>query len=193
MTRADDTRAKLYDAALELMAEKGFTGTTVDDVVARAGVAKGTVYYHFAGKAELVEALIADRLSPLRDHFRAALSAPGPASAKLDALVRAELSWIRDNRAFAKLVMTEIWREDRLWHDALMLLRREIVGSIRDAITAGIAEGAFRDDLDADFAASALFGMTATSALDWLVFDPERPMDEVAAQILALSAHAVRR
>lgn len=182
----------MFDAALQLISEKGFSGTTVDEIVERAGVAKGTVYYHFAGKAELVEALIAERLAPLAGCFRAAASEAYEPVPRIDALIRAELEWIRDNRAFAKLLVTELWREDRVWRDTLVLLRREIIGYIRDTIADGVRSGAFRDDIDPDFAASALFGMTVTAALDWLVFDPEKSLEFVAEQVLRLAAMAVR-
>lgn len=190
-TRSDTTKAKLYDAALALISEKGFAGTTVDEIVERAGVAKGTVYYHFAGKAELVEALIADRLAPLEERFRMAVVAGAEPRSTLEALVRAELEWIRDNRAFAKMLMTELWREERVWHDTLVTVRGAIVGYFERAIALGVASGDFRRDLDATFAASALFGMTVTSALDWLVFRPDTPLERVAEQIRVLASMAV--
>lgn len=190
-TRSGTTKTRMYEAALALIAEKGFSGTTVDEIVERAGVAKGTVYYHFAGKAELVEALIADRLAPLEERFRAAVDAATDPRAALEALVRAELEWIRDNRAFSKMLVTELWREERVWHDTLVALRRTIIEYFERAIRDGIAEGVFRSDIDAPFAASALFGMTVTSALDWLVFSPTTPIESVAEQIRRLTSMAV--
>ena len=44
-TRREATRQKLYEAAVTLIAEQGFSATTVDEIAERAGVAKGTVYY----------------------------------------------------------------------------------------------------------------------------------------------------
>ncbi len=190
-TRSDTTKTRMYDAALALIAEKGFAGTTVDEIAERAGVAKGTVYYHFAGKAELVEALIVEKLTPVDDKFRASVaSAPDPATA-LETLVRGELEWIRDNRSFAKLMVTELWREERMWHRTLFELRHRIVDHFRDAIAAGIDAGVFRSDIDPQFAASALFGMTVTSALDWLIFEPGQSLDDVAEQIRRLTSMAV--
>ena len=56
--RRQATKAKLYEAAVTLIAEQGFSATTVDEIAERAGVAKGTVYYNFASKAELFEELL---------------------------------------------------------------------------------------------------------------------------------------
>lgn len=192
-TRADITKQKLFDAAIAVLGDKGFTGASVDEIVDRAGVAKGTVYYHFAGKAELVEALIADRMRPLADAFARAAegNAEDPAAA-LEAMVRSELQFFSDNTAFSKLLLTEMWREDRLWRNTLLMLREDLYGSIERAIAQGVESGQFREGIDPAFGASALFGMTATTALDWLAFRPGAKLEDVAAQIVAIVAAATR-
>lgn len=192
-TRSDATKKRLFDSAMELIGERGFTDASVDDIVERAGVAKGTVYYHFAGKAELVEALIADRLRPLITSFQqAAQRHAGDPQAAIEALVRAELEFLSEQSSFSKLLITEMWREDRVWRETLVLLRRELMTVIREVIAEGVRTGAFRDDVDPDFGASALFGMTATVALDWLAFEPDKPLEVVQEQITRVSFNAIR-
>jgi AcrR family transcriptional regulator len=192
-TRSVATKRKLFDAAMELIGERGFTDASVDEIVSRAGVAKGTVYYHFVGKAELVEALIEDRMRPLAEHFReaAASNSDDPAAA-IEAIVRAELEFLLEYRSFSKLLLTEMWREDRVWRTTLVRFRTELMTVIRQVIEQGIASGVFRDDVDPAFGASALFGMTATVALDWLAFEPEKPLGAVHDQITKVAFNALR-
>ena len=192
-TRSDATKRKLFDAAMELIGERGFTDASVDEIVDRAGVAKGTVYYHFAGKAELVEALIIDRLRPLTIQFQAAAEEHrDDPPAAIEALVRAELGFVLESRSFSKLLLTEMWREDRVWRETLVIMRGELMTVIEDVIVQGVENGTFRDDVDPAFGASALFGMTATVALDWLAFEPEKPLDAVAEQITKVAFNALR-
>ncbi len=54
---AGRTREKIVAAAMELFAKKGFDRTTVDEIVARAGVAKGTFYLYFKSKDDLIREL----------------------------------------------------------------------------------------------------------------------------------------
>jgi TetR/AcrR family transcriptional regulator, cholesterol catabolism regulator len=191
--RSDATKKKLFDSAMELIGERGFTDASVDEIVSRAGVAKGTVYYHFSGKAELVEALIADRFAPLATAFRAAAAAhPDDPRAAIEALVRAELEFLAEHSSFSKLLLTEMWREDRVWRETLVLARRELFAVISDVIRQGVATGEFRADIDPEFGASALFGMTATVALDWLAFEPTKPLDIVLGQIVTTAFNAIR-
>ena len=58
---ADLRRATLLETASKLFVEKGYEATTMDEIAAGAGVAKGTLYHYFAGKTEL--------LGVLRDGF----------------------------------------------------------------------------------------------------------------------------
>lgn len=53
------TREKILDAAHELVLGSGFGGTSVDRIIAAAGVTKGTFFYHFPSKVELAHALVA--------------------------------------------------------------------------------------------------------------------------------------
>lgn len=52
------TRQKLLDVAQELILENGYAGTSVDRLIEKAGVTKGTFFYHFDSKAALARALI---------------------------------------------------------------------------------------------------------------------------------------
>jgi AcrR family transcriptional regulator len=54
------TRSLLIDAALQLFAEQGLAGTTVDDIASRAGATRATFYLHFGSKTELVRALVSN-------------------------------------------------------------------------------------------------------------------------------------
>jgi len=56
--RGDLTRKRIVDCATNLIYEKGYAGTTVDDVIGRAGVTKGSFYHHFSSKEELGHAVI---------------------------------------------------------------------------------------------------------------------------------------
>jgi len=185
-------RDRLFTAAAELIGERGFHGATVDDIVERAGVAKGTVYYHFKSKEALFDALLNEHFARLSDAFRTAADAAGSPTRALCALVRTELDYIHANQAASKLLMSELWRTDRAWQETLHVLRERYVTIFHDVLLAGVGSGEFRSDLDVGITASALFGLVATTALDWLVFDPARPFEEVAAVAESLVLHAVR-
>lgn len=62
--RKDARPAELLEAALQEFVEKGYAATRLEDVAARAGVSKGTLYLYFANKQELFEAVVRSALIP---------------------------------------------------------------------------------------------------------------------------------
>jgi AcrR family transcriptional regulator len=183
--RRTDTKQRLYEAAVELIAEQGFSATTVDDIALRAKVAKGTVYYNFASKTALFEELLRHGIGLLTEAFRAAVAGLPPREA-VAALVRAQLEYIRRYQAFAQLLLSEMWRTNREWQQTLVLLREQAIGVIAETVQAGVDSGDLPDDLDVRVASSALFGVGLVVAVDWLVFSPERSIDDVQESLLAI-------
>lgn len=69
-------RQAILQAALHIFAENGFAAARLDEVAARAGIAKGTLYLYFTDKEALFEELIRNYMSPILDKLEAASAAP---------------------------------------------------------------------------------------------------------------------
>jgi len=61
--RKEARPGELLDAALDLFVEKGFAATKVDEVAARAGVSKGTLFLYFSSKEELFKEVVRQNIS----------------------------------------------------------------------------------------------------------------------------------
>jgi AcrR family transcriptional regulator len=70
-------RQAILDAALTVFAERGYEAARLEDVAAKAGVAKGTLYLYFKDKEALFEALVRGAVAPMLDQVGAAAAAPG--------------------------------------------------------------------------------------------------------------------
>ena len=95
--RRKDTRpAELLDAALAVFAEKGFAAARMEDIAARAGAAKGTLYLYFPSKEAVFEALVRTMIVPnlalaeaaLAEHRRTGRAAAATGRPVLAALIR---------------------------------------------------------------------------------------------------------
>ena len=77
--RSEHTRQVLLDVARGLFAEHGYTGTATEEVVRRAGVTRGALYYHFRDKRDLFQAVVEDLQQELMQQVQAAaVAAPDP-------------------------------------------------------------------------------------------------------------------
>jgi AcrR family transcriptional regulator len=74
---AASRRQAILDAALTVFAERGYEAARLDDMAARAGVAKGTLYLYFKDKEALFEALVRGAVSPMLGQVGEAALAPG--------------------------------------------------------------------------------------------------------------------
>jgi AcrR family transcriptional regulator len=70
--RRKATVAAILAAARKEFAAKGFNATTIDDIAARAGVAKGAVYHHFGAKEEIFERVLDAIMAEIADDLRLA-------------------------------------------------------------------------------------------------------------------------
>ena len=90
MTRAPqkrrlETRARLLQVTADLVTEQGYSGLRVEDVVAGAGVAKGTLFAHFSDKDGLLAVLVGAKVMRLLDQMETA-PAPGSLQEMIDNL-----------------------------------------------------------------------------------------------------------
>ncbi|MFJ4504154.1 TetR/AcrR family transcriptional regulator [Streptomyces sp. NPDC088864] len=188
--RRQATRQRLYEAAVTLIAEKGFSATTVDEIADRAGVAKGTVYYNFKSKTELFEELLRHGVGLLTASLRTAAEETaargGSRVEALDAMIRAGLVFIDRYPAFTQLYVAELWRTNRAWQSTLLVVRREAVAVVEGVIEEGVAGGELSEEIDVPLTAAALVGMVLVAALDWQAFQPERSIDDVHSALSLL-------
>lgn len=188
--RRSATRRRLFDAAVTLIAEQGFSATTVDEIADRAGVAKGTVYYNFASKNVLYEELLRDGIDQLADSLRhAADTTTGHGGTRIDALdamIRAGLDFIARSPALTQLYVAELWRTNRTWRATLTSVRGRALTVVESVLGDAVRAGELSDELDIPLTASALLGMVLVAALDWLSFQPDRSVEEVHASLSRL-------
>lgn len=172
--RRKSKKELLFAAALGLIGERGYGGTSVDEIAARAGVAKGVVYYYFDSKAALAEQLIRTGLEFLAERLqRAADGADGPEKAII-ALAREEMRQLDKRRDFAKFLLSEMWREDREWQEVLDQSVSNIVRIFVIEIEKGQKLGVFRPDIEVGFTAQTIFTTFLAGALNYTVIHPDK-------------------
>lgn len=138
---------ELLDAALSLFVEKGFAATRTDEVAARAGVSKGTLYLYFASKEELLKAVIEQRLSSqIAEGARQVAEHDGSCA---ELLLNVLATWWErvfnsDASGVFKLIITEV----RNFPDIAEFYFREVVepgqNLIGSVVQRGIDRGEFR-------------------------------------------------
>jgi AcrR family transcriptional regulator len=91
--RVKDTHLKLLNAARDAFAEKGLDYTTIDDITERADVGKGTFYYHFSNKQDVVAELIDGMLSELVKKIEQRCEGLSELATLLDTIVKVHIDY----------------------------------------------------------------------------------------------------
>lgn len=162
-------REELMDAAQALFLDKGFDATSVDEIVAQAGVAKGTFYFHFKTKDDVLQALRERFVVKFHERLEAAVDACAPEdwNGRLDAWMQAAVDGYMDQFALHDLVFHEFRPSSRrmMAHDNPITehLTRLIAGGAKAGawasrtprLTAAMLFSAFHGAVDDDIVSQA--------------------------------------
>lgn len=98
--RAEDTRRRIYEAALELFREKGFEQTTMRDIAAKAGVALGGAYYYFSSKEAIVLAFYHEIQESSHDAILEAMAGHKKLKDRIRCVLEKRFALLAPNRKF---------------------------------------------------------------------------------------------
>lgn len=140
----DATRASLLEAGLELFAERGYDGATIERIARRAGVNKAMISYHFGGKAGLHRAILEsqfdwllERLAPLRDETL-------PPEASLGRYVEIFGELHAKHPHLSRMLLREILAGGSRLEEPMLARVLEVFGTIHAILDRGVREGVFR-------------------------------------------------
>ncbi|WP_158811279.1 TetR/AcrR family transcriptional regulator [Beijerinckia sp. L45] len=178
--RKEARPSEILDAAFQAFAADGFAGTRLDDVAARAGITKGTIYLYFQSKEDLFVAVLKQMMWPAYEHLSALTTEPsGPAIAMLRAHLTFTANCLLDDPRQTELFRMLIAEGPR-FPDVVDRWHAEVLVPIRDAFEAviayGIDRGEFRPSALGDL--SLLLISPIMLAKSWLgLFGTRHPLD----------------
>jgi AcrR family transcriptional regulator len=178
-----ERREQLLDVGRSLFAERGFDGTSVEEVAARAGVSKPVVYEHFGGKEGLYAVVVDREVQRLLDTFNHALTGDQP-KLLLEQATLALLTYIEDDsNGFRILVRESPVGLERSGGFATII--SDIASQVEHILAKQFKARGFETKLAALYS-QALVGMVALTGQWWL--DNRKPKrDEVAAHLVNLA------
>ncbi len=162
--KKEETRHRIFHAAVDLFRERGFEHTTVDDITEKADVAKGTFFNYFPRKEAVLGYLSEERLSAIEENAPALLTADRDAREKLIEIYQMAAVAYEEDQELARFVLVELMRrafgpneETALrWHRLIETIMRQ-----------GQERGEIRGDLPFERAESLLTGIYFATLFQW--------------------------
>ncbi|MGG1573966.1 TetR/AcrR family transcriptional regulator [Fictibacillus sp. NRS-1165] len=169
-------KEKITECSIRLFEKKGFSETSIQDIVDALGVTKGTFYYYFSSKEELLMNIHNGYIDELLNQQERVIADEMKSSKeKLFEIVYALIGNIRQAGASAKVFFREIknLNEERL--SQIIPKRDRFRINLENLIRDGMENGELRSDLDASIVTFGILG-AANWSYQW--FNPEGRMSE---------------
>ena len=192
----DERRQQLLAAATWVFARKGFRRAAISDVIARAGVARGTFYLYFDSKEQVFLAIVEDFHRRITTALAATgepprLDAAGP-QALLQASFRRWLAFFAANRDAATVILREASSIDPRFEKGFADLRRAAVDFFAARYRRFQEMGLVRASIRPVLMAHLLIGMFDELLNAFVLSDPDADLDALAAQLADFEWNGIR-
>lgn len=157
------TKRKIFETSMRLFSEKGYDATSIEEITATVGVAKGTLYYHFSSKEEIFNFLVDEGMKLLKNSIEIKTSKCDNTIDKLKAIVLIQLKAIRKYENILTIVMSQVWG-----NEPRNLFCKEKVFEYINVIEKVIQEGFETGDIkqvDSKMLACEIFSLTCSTLI----------------------------
>jgi AcrR family transcriptional regulator len=193
----DQRRHQLLDAATWVFARKGYRRAGVSDIIARAGVARGTFYLYFESKEQVFLAVVENFHRRITRAVAEADQTPpldpgaGP-QVILQASFRRWLEFFAANRDAATVILKEASSIDPRFEKGFADLRQSAVEFFATRYRRFQQMGFVRRTIDPDLMAHLLIGMFDELLNAFVLRDPNADLDALAAQLADFEWNGIR-
>jgi len=182
-------RERILEEAVKLFYERGFTGTTLDDIATELGVTKPFIYTHFRSKVQLLEAICRPTIEMSLQAIQQAAATEGTATHRLHIGIVSFAQVILQRQANIAVYFREEKNLSKTGLDEINALRKRFDKTLSQLLAEGEAAGEFTIP-DASVAALAIGGMVSW-AYTWHRPNGRLSVDEVCMNMAALALQMV--
>lgn len=175
------TKRAIFDSAVKVFSSDGYDGATVDDVAANAGVAKGTLYYHFKGKEDLFNFIVKEGIALISCEVKKATEEIEDPMECLRVSVKVQLKYVYNNKDLFRVIISQIWGEkDR--HQELREQIKKLINNNNNMLGNIIDAGYIKED--SEVLSYCFIGVLFSAALYEILNEGKYDFDESAEKFI---------
>ena len=181
--------ATVLDRSVALFNERGFDGTSMEDLAGHLGISKSAIYHHVASKDALLGLALDRALSGLEAAADEVRATELPAVGRLEILVRRSVAVLVEQLPYVTLLL-RVRGNSEVERQALAR-RRRIDRLVTELVREAVTTGDLRADVDPAIAARLVFGMVNSMA-EWLRRGDELTAEALGDRVVALVLDGLR-
>lgn len=157
------TKRKIFETAMKLFAEKGYEATSIEEITAVVGIAKGTLYHHFSSKEEIFNFLVEEGMKLLQNSIEIKTSKQNNTIDKIRAIILIQIKVLVRYENVINIILRQIWGTEprNLFCKQYV---KAYIKTIEEIIQKGIDSGELIEG-DAELIASTIFGTICSAYL----------------------------
>ena len=140
------TKRKIFETSMKLFAEKGYDATSIEEITATVGVAKGTLYYHFSSKEEIFNFLIEEGIKLLQNSIYIKTSKYTNYIDKIKAIVLIEIKIVQKYENLITILLSQFYGKESRNQKCQMHVY-EYIEQIEQIVREGINKGEIKQSL----------------------------------------------
>lgn len=157
------TKRKIFEASMKLFAEKGYENTSIEEITATVGVAKGTLYYHFTSKEEIFDFLVQEGIKLLQNSVDIKISKYDSYVDKIKAIVLIQIKIVKKYEDIITILLSQFYGNEKRNQRCKEYIY-QYIDKIEDIVTKGMQNGQIKQG-DAKIYASEIYGLIAASLI----------------------------
>lgn len=155
------TKRKIFETSMKLFAEKGYELTSIEEITATVGVAKGTLYYHFASKEEIFNFLVEEGIKLLQNSVDIKTSKYENYIDKIKAIVLIQIKIVDKYEEIITILLSQFWGNEKRNQKCKEYIYRYI-NKIEQIVEEGIELGQIKKG-EPKVIASEIYGLICSS------------------------------
>ncbi len=157
------TKRKIFETSMKLFAEKGYESTSIEEITATVGVAKGTLYYHFSSKEEIFNFLVEEGMKLLKNSIDIKTSKLDNYIDKIKAIVLIEIKIVVKYENLINIILSQIWGKEQRNQKCKQYVF-DYIETIEDIVKKGIELGQIKSG-NPKVISSEIYGLIASSMI----------------------------
>jgi AcrR family transcriptional regulator len=176
------TKRTIFESAIKILSQNGYNSATMDSIASDAGVAKGTLYYHFKSKEEIFKYIIKEGMQILKERIENNTEGQQDSLSKLKILCKIQLELVHEQREFFIVLMSQLWGQDSRQAELREAIKKYI-DYMELYINMAIDENVIKVG-DPSHLAYTLFGTICSVAMYGLIKEDKQDFEELNNNIL---------
>ncbi|MEG2917049.1 MAG: TetR/AcrR family transcriptional regulator [Clostridium sp.] len=184
------TKKAIFEAAIKIFSSNGYDSATMDEVATTAGVAKGSLYYHFKSKEEIFYFVVQAGIDLISEEVNEAIKEIDDPIERLKEAAKVQLKYVYINKDLFRVIMSQVWGQKER-HEEIRCQIKHLI-NMNSKFLEGTIENKNINNEDSGILSYCFIGVLFSSALYEIINNDNYNHDEVVEKFMNYINHGVR-